>query len=171
VDLDGFRTLRNAIRARRPGLTEEQADAMTLEEATSALAMKNAVPTEHTANVLPNGTSASGIPERPGLELIPGGFSYRGISHDLTGQPWTILKAILESRHRRLTADALREVLDDNEDDEDADHDQPEQLVKGSTCALRAALKKAAKEAGEDCENPLRSTGRGRFLAYSLSLP
>jgi hypothetical protein len=38
ADLDGFRALRNAVRARQPGLTEEDADSLTLEDAANMLA-------------------------------------------------------------------------------------------------------------------------------------
>src|SRR5262249_36418583 len=45
------------------------------------------------------------------LELIPGGFTYRGKVQDLTGKPRAMLEALLASDFRRCSADDLRQPL------------------------------------------------------------
>src|SRR5206468_2474146 len=60
------------------------------------------------------------------LELVPGGFAYRGKVHELTGKPRDMLAALQISRDRRCTALELREAI--HVDDEAVTY--PEQVVK-----------------------------------------
>jgi hypothetical protein len=78
-----------------------------------------------------------------------------------------MLKALLESRHRSRTRDELRAVL--GMDDESLSF--PDQAIIDQAKNLRAALKKAVKEVGRSCKNPLPSKGRGEDLTYSLAMP
>jgi hypothetical protein len=105
-------------------------------------------------------------PELQGLELIPGGFSYRGTAHELTGRPLKMLKALLAAKHHRLTTDQLRERMEID----DAEVCFPEQVVKDAAKELRKALKSAAALAGESGKNHLTSTGRGADLTYILNI-
>jgi hypothetical protein len=100
------------------------------------------------------------------LRLIPGGFSYRGTSHDLAGRPREMLEALLGSPERRLTADQLRVAMKVD----DAGVVYPEQVVRDTAGKLRAALRAAAGAAGQACEDPLPSIGRGRELTYTLAI-
>jgi hypothetical protein len=100
-------------------------------------------------------------------ELIPGGFSYRGKPHDLTGEPVAMLKEILASRWHRCSRLELRAALGKN--DESVEY--PDQAIIDTAKKLRAALKKAVAEAGLTCANPLPSGGRGMDLSYSLKMP
>jgi hypothetical protein len=102
-----------------------------------------------------------------GLELIPGGFAYKGRTHDLTGRPRDMLEALVESHHRRCTASELRKVI--GVDDESTTY--PEQVIRDTAKTLRNALKGAVKAAGLSCKNPLPSTGKGKDLTYILALP
>jgi hypothetical protein len=101
-----------------------------------------------------------------GLELVPGGFTFRGHLQDLTGKPRDMLEALLQSRHRRCTVPELREAL--QIDDEAVSF--PDQVIKDTAKTLRAALKKAAKALMFACDNPLPSTGKGRHLTYTLAV-
>jgi hypothetical protein len=102
-----------------------------------------------------------------GIALLPGGFEYRGRRHDLTGRPFAMLQALLQSRHHCLTAEQLRVqmALDD------AIVNNPEQVIRDTARKLRQALRQAIQEAGLTCPDPLPSTGRGADLTYRLDLP
>jgi hypothetical protein len=102
------------------------------------------------------------------LTLEPGGFAYRGGRvHDLTGRPFDMLRALLESRHGRLTADQLRVAL--GLDDQTIEY--PAQVIKDVATDLRRALRGALKEAGaRHTKNPLPSIGRGDSLTYCLEM-
>jgi hypothetical protein len=102
-----------------------------------------------------------------GLELIPGGFAYRGQPQELSGQPLAMLRELLGSRYRRCFARDLVKVLVPDA----LAVDNPEQVVRDAATDLRAALKKAAADAGVPCKNPLKSSGKGEELAYLLNLP
>jgi hypothetical protein len=103
-----------------------------------------------------------------GVELVAGGFLYHGIPHDLTGQPRQMLEALVKAApHHRLPAAALRQAL--GIDDEKVSF--PEQAVRDTAKALRAALRAAVNAAGRSCDDPLPSVGRGEGLTYSLAMP
>jgi hypothetical protein len=102
-----------------------------------------------------------------GLVLIPGGFSYGGKPYLLSGKPRAMLAALLVSRYRRCTAAELRKSLDLNDDVVT----YPEQVVKDAAKELRAALRKAANDAGLSCDNPLKSVGKREELTYILAMP
>jgi hypothetical protein len=101
------------------------------------------------------------------VELIPGGFLYKGKTHDLTGRPLEMLKALLKSCYLRLSASEVREAL--RVDDETVEF--PEQVIKDTASELRLKLRKAVADAGLKCDNPLPSLGKGKDLTYKLDLP
>jgi hypothetical protein len=101
------------------------------------------------------------------IEIIPGGFAYRGRPYDLVGRPRDMLEALLNARYRRATADDLRKAM--GIDDETVN--DPEQVVRDTAKILRHALRKAVQDAGVDCQDPLRSMGKGEDLTYSLEFP
>jgi hypothetical protein len=101
------------------------------------------------------------------LELIAGGFAYRGHPYDLTGKPLILLGELLKARFSRCTMDQLRQAGDWDDDLIEF----PEQAVRDTATNLRAALRKAIRDAGQFCDDPLPSTGRGADLTYQLSLP
>jgi hypothetical protein len=101
------------------------------------------------------------------VELAPVGFRFRGQFHELTGRPKAMLEILLASRGRSATAEHLRQAMGIN--DEFLEH--PEQAVIDTAKKLRAALREAAKAACLDCKDPLPHTGKGRDLAYRLTLP
>jgi hypothetical protein len=105
--------------------------------------------------------------KRTALELIQGGFSLHGKVQNLTGRPWDMLSTLLKSKHLRCTASELRQALSID----DAIVNYPEQVVKDTASALRAALQQAAAAAGLECENPLPSKGKGAHLTYILEIP
>ena len=108
------------------------------------------------------------VPENEGVsvELVPGGFAYRGNPHNLTGRPRGMLAALLASRHRRCGVVELLGALEV----QDEYVEYPEQVIKDAAKDLRAALRRAASAAGVSCENPLPSKGKGEDLAYVLEL-
>jgi hypothetical protein len=99
------------------------------------------------------------------LVLDPGGFRLGGEHHDLSGRPFAMLKALLESRDHCATADDLRVAMDINNDSVDF----PEQVVRDTAKKLRTVLRKAA--GCSEKQNPLPSSGRGAELSYRISLP
>jgi hypothetical protein len=99
--------------------------------------------------------------------LVPGGFKYRGLRHDLTGRPLALLRALLESREGAVTAADLRKALDIN----DEDVNFPEQVIRDTAGRLRKELRRACAAAGQPCPDPLPSTGRGDDLTYRLAMP
>jgi hypothetical protein len=101
------------------------------------------------------------------LELIPGGFAYKGKDHDLIGRPRDMLEALVKSPHRRYTAVGLRKAL--RVDDEAVTY--PEQVVKDTATELRLHLRNAVADAGLTCADPLPSLGKGKDLTYKLDLP
>jgi hypothetical protein len=103
----------------------------------------------------------------PALELIPGGFAYRGHPYGLTGKPLILLRELLKARFSRCAVDQLRQA--GGWDDDFIEF--PKQAVKDAVKDLRAALRKAIRDAGESCKNPLPSIGKGADLTYQLSLP
>jgi hypothetical protein len=119
-------------------------------------------------NNAPSSTAASDkgiVGHDDGLALIPGGFTYAGSVHNLTGRPRDMLRALLDSRHRRCTAAELREKLA-----VDDDLGYPEVVVRDTAKRLRRALRKAAEQAGRPISDPLPSHGTGKDLAYELAL-
>jgi hypothetical protein len=101
------------------------------------------------------------------LEYLPDGFTLAGRRHRLTGRPLDMLRELLAAPHWSMTADDLRKRLEID----DAAVTYPEQVVKDTAMLLRKALREATTEAGLPCEDPLPSSGRGRHLAYTISLP
>jgi hypothetical protein len=98
------------------------------------------------------------------VEIIPGGFIYKGKPHDLSGAPLTMLRTLVESWYQRLTADHIREALELD----DATVTWPQQRIIDIAKELRAALRKAT---GLPAANPLPATGKGKDLGYKLDLP
>jgi hypothetical protein len=45
---------------------------------------------------------------------MPGRFRYRDKWHDLTGQPWKLLKAFAEARHHTLTHKQIDDAVTDS---------------------------------------------------------
>jgi hypothetical protein len=142
------------------GLTLQQAEQLTVAEALSAslLSAQAAIGPQSTHD-------DSG--QQSGIELIPGGFVYKGKQHDLTGKPRAMLEALLNSHFRRSEESDLYKVLDINPDA--VEHDR--QVILDTAKKLRAALRKAAEDAGIKCENPLPSTGKKKDLTYRLAMP
>lgn len=105
--------------------------------------------------------------QQPTIELIPGGFVYRGKQHELTGRPRDMLKALLQAPYFRRTASDL--CKDMGVDDEAVTF--PEQVVRDTAKESRAALRHAVQAVGLSCDNPLPSGGRGKDLYYRLALP
>jgi hypothetical protein len=101
------------------------------------------------------------------VRVIPGGFVYGEDRHDLCGKPLEMLRELLASRWRKTSADDLRKAIRPD----DCAINNPEQAVKDTAKRLRVALRAAARRAGLDCKDPLRSTGQGKDLAYELTLP
>jgi hypothetical protein len=110
----------------------------------------------------------SGLPPAAGpLELIDGGFAFRGRDFSLSGRPLAMLRELLAARHRRMTATGLASAMGVDPDAVT----YPEQVVRDTAAALRCALRLAVEEADLSCEDPLPSHGRGQDLTYQLSLP
>jgi hypothetical protein len=107
-----------------------------------------------------------GAPEN-GVEVVAGGFRYGEKTHSLTGRPLKMLTAILGTKHHRCTRDELRRLIGVD----DTAVTWPEQVIIDTAKKLRDALRKAVKDAGLDCQNPLPSTGKGADLSYALSMP
>jgi hypothetical protein len=78
-----------------------------------------------------------------------------------------MLKALMGAHHRRLTADQLRAAMGLDE----ADVNEPDQVVRDAAKQLRAALRRAAEAAGVRCKDPLPSLGKGADLTYLLAVP
>jgi hypothetical protein len=104
---------------------------------------------------------------RNGLTLASGGYTYRGRRYDLSGRPLAMLRALLASRTQCRTADELCKDMGID----DGYVNFPKQVVMDAARRLRKSLSRAAKDAGEACEAPLPSTGRGADLAYELAMP
>jgi hypothetical protein len=100
------------------------------------------------------------------IELVPGGFSFKGKVHDLTGKPRDMLSALLQARFHRCTVDQLRAAI--RVDDDAVNF--PEEVVKDTAKILRQALKAARKAAHLSVKNPLPSSGRGKDLTYILEM-
>jgi hypothetical protein len=106
--------------------------------------------------------------ERPGIEEVPAGFRlWGGDIEPLTGKPLAVLKALLDARDNRLSADDIRRKVWPG----DA-ITYPEQAVKGTVSKLRKALcqalqRRSVKVPGDS----VPSTGRGADLTYQLKLP
>src|SRR5262249_19143382 len=102
------------------------------------------------------------------VELVPGGFTWRGIRHPLSGKPRDVLAELLAAPGRACTAADLRRTVwaDDGPQ-------FPEQAVKDAVGRLRKALLKALEKAGGACSDgdPVPSDGSGKDLVYRLALP
>jgi hypothetical protein len=107
-------------------------------------------------------------PAGVGLELIAGGFAYRGRAHELTGNPLTVLRELLASRYRRRLRSDLANVLFPPNEKFVA---YPEQAVRDAATELRAALRAAVKASGVSCDDPLPCKGKGADCAYFLTIP
>jgi hypothetical protein len=101
------------------------------------------------------------------IEIIPGGFSYRGSKNDLTGRPLAMLRELRNAPDRRLTGDMLRSRMNIN----DEFVNSPERVIRDTAKNLRKRLKKAIRDAGLHCDDPLPSVGRGADLTYRLNMP
>jgi hypothetical protein len=101
------------------------------------------------------------------VEMIPAGFRYRGITHNLTGRPRDLLAELLRFPDHRALAGDLREAI--GADDEAVN--LPEQVVRDAAAHLRRALRRAVDAAGLTCDDPLPSLGRGKDLTYRLDMP
>jgi hypothetical protein len=101
------------------------------------------------------------------LELIPGGFAFRGKVHELSGRKLAMLRCLVASRYWRCTRNDLREAMGVD----DVNVDYPEQVVADTAKGLRAVLRKVARDAGLSCEDPLASIGKGDDLTYALKFP
>jgi hypothetical protein len=98
------------------------------------------------------------------LRFLPGAFVYRGVKIDLGGKPLAVLRALAGSRTGRCTCTDLMDSCWDHGDAEIG-------TVKVAVSAARKALRRAVKEAGQNCDDPLPTVDRGRDLAWSLTLP
>jgi hypothetical protein len=107
--------------------------------------------------------------DRPGemrLNVIPGGFEYRGVPYNLSGRPLAMLTILLASRHHRCTAQHLI-----NEMEADSGTDQPDAVIRDTAKQLRRALRRPARLADPNCDDPLPHFGQGTDLAYGLNMP
>jgi hypothetical protein len=107
-----------------------------------------------------------GFPVSGRLKVVPGGFSYRGRTHNLVGRPLAMLVALLGSPLRRLGVDELRSAM--GIDDEAVMW--PDQVIRDTAAKLRKALKRAASEVGLATDHPLTRVGRGADLTYELRM-
>ena len=98
------------------------------------------------------------------IVIVPGGFEYRGATIPLAGKPLQVLRRFVESRTKRLTADALiRSVWEGNAN---------EQNVKDAIGDVRDALRKALRLAGvKRKSDPLPCVDWGPELAWMLEMP
>jgi hypothetical protein len=120
---------------------------------------------------VPCGPRANGMASAAGatpIELVPGGFSWRGHRHALAAKPRDVLGELLKARDLTCSADHLEELIwaDDL-------LESRRQAVKDAVKDLRKALRKALNSTGDACldDEPVPSTGSGKDLAYRLALP
>ncbi len=115
----------------------------------------------------------AGLAESPsagsaaGLAVIPAGFTFHGKEYTLIGKPLVRLRVLLNSPHRRCSAEQLREAIGLD----DAVVTYPEQVIRDTAKRLRAALVKAVSASGISCKTPLLSKGKGEDLTYILAIP
>lgn len=88
-----------------------------------------------------------------GLELIEGGFAWKGIAHDLEARPLDILAALMDSRHQRVDAKDLLDRWND------------EGLMSPSTVNKHVSILRNALRAAWSCpdHDPLPSIGSGQW--------
>jgi hypothetical protein len=111
--------------------------------------------------------NGDGLPVIPGeIELIPGGFIYRGVQMDLSGKPWEVLKALVESRLKRLSSQQLLKTIW-WEDSMNASDQNVKDAVSEARTVLQAAMRKAGVRKPKD---PLRCVDKGSNLAWALEL-
>src|SRR5262249_25682227 len=99
-------------------------------------------------------------PTIPGAnEKIPGGVFYPGVQMDLSGKPWEVLKAFVESRLKRQSCQQLLAAIWSESEY------ASEQNVKDAISEVRTALKQASRKAGmRKPKDPLPCVDKGRNL-------
>jgi hypothetical protein len=113
-----------------------------------------------------------GSPPPANLEIIAGGFAYRGKTYDLAGRSFQMLRALFDAKHHRMSRNDLRTQLSVNDDHVN----YPDQVIADTAKSLRKALRKALEETGElerdgKTIDPLPSYDEGKNLAYGLNMP
>lgn len=110
----------------------------------------------HNGGSKPNGQGSK-------IKLVDGGYSVLGKVINLTGRPLAMLTALLSAREYRLSVNSLIEKMEIDTPE------FPTEVVKDAAKDLRSSFRGALRLTGKS-ETPLRSTGKGKDLAYWLEI-